>query len=213
MAEQSHPTIEVTHKGQTLSGKWSGKNPPPEIGRRLAVSFQGNSQELVPGSTLRYFNQTDYLGVQIKLEALPKDAVNFCLLPSPEAVWKDGPRVLENYAGSDNAFTCGLFGMDIDPLLELTVPPTPEPLAMWHLGPDEEFAVLVAVILGGKKWKETLRDAWTTGTWSNTPYEAFCGELQRVRNTGHMDFVDYAVSKNLKYINGCQSGLFFHKYK
>lgn len=207
MSKKEPAAITISQNGKIYIGKWSGANTPPNLGHRLPVPFRSTTQELVAGCVVGYFVTEDYLGVQIKLEELPKNVENYHLLPSPNQIQTMGVKALENYASSKTAFTCGLFGAEIEPLLHLPIPKTPDALQKWNLEPEEEFAVLAAAILAGKKWKSSLQTVWMNGAWASTPYDSFCGELQRIRNSGHMAYITHAFNKNKKYVEACQTAI------
>lgn len=53
---------------QTPKGKWSGKQPPPAIGDRVVVNFNGFG----PATVLDYFVEAGWLGVEVKLDKQPE---------------------------------------------------------------------------------------------------------------------------------------------
>ena len=88
----------------------------------------------------------------------------------------------------------------------------PEGPNVWYsqfgLTARNEFAVIAAAVLGGKKWKDELYyTAWCNGAWHSTPYPELMSQLQTVRNTAGKEFVEAIAATHATFIKDLQSCL------
>lgn len=52
----------------TATVKWSNPKPPPKIGDRVEIDFNGFG----PGTVMAYFTEAGYLGVEVECDVRPK---------------------------------------------------------------------------------------------------------------------------------------------
>lgn len=190
----------VQFEDSSFEGKWSGAMSVPAPGDVVGVPFGGSRAAAhCSGYFVTSGEKEPFLGVNLDLLELPADLEKYGIGSAILTQIAEGGVPLWQNTRFNNL---ALFGTEI---CEVRKP------AEWFeecgLGADEEFAALVAVVLGGRSWKWALSAVWSNGAWSQSPYLELCGSLQRIRNTGHMEFVDYALKKNRKFVERARTAI------
>lgn len=177
--------------------------PVPSPGDTVGVPFGGQTVAgVVCGTFVEKTAKASYLGLKIRLTELPPQAQSFGIgARLVGRIRSEGPSALEHIAGDDTQV--GLFGAEIRP-----APTAPKWFSEYGLDASDELAALMPALTGGKNWREKLRfTAWTNGAWHDTPFAPWSGPLQKIRNTGHMEFVEHALKKNKELLGALKAAL------
>lgn len=184
----------VEHLGHSYQGKWLGTPEVPSPDQEVE-GILGNQR--APGKVVGYFVENDFLGCQVELLRLPERLHELKIIPTGSEI--KGTGTFSEHATKDDAFRVYLFGTELK---------DPQPRKFPGHDALEEFAVLVAAASYGRNtWRDKLDECWMNGSYWKHSYSWFSGELQRVRNGDGKAFVEYAVSRNQKWIEQARRAL------
>lgn len=75
----------------------------------------------------------------------------------------------------------------------------------YELSGQEELAALIVAVIGqtqnDKDWENQLcHTAWNLEKWENTPYPSLRNELEKIRNSANINYINWVVKKHKNFL-------------
>jgi hypothetical protein len=187
---------------QTPPHAWKGRIPCPNIGDLVGVRFSDNKP--LPARVLGFVDYSGIAGVQIKCLELPKNLDGFPFFaPRGDEIIHNGYEELKKFFHSKNAFCLRLPSQELDP-----APDRPSTKTGYRLEAEHEWAALMAAAMNSRNnWRQRLSTCWEYASYLSEYYDFLGRELQQIRNSGHMKFVEASYKKNIRYVEAVRNKL------